>query len=269
MVGIYKITSPSAKVYIGQSWKMKERHKSYRNSGAKKQLALQNSFLKYGSKNHLYECIAELPSDVDQKVLDTYEILYWQLYKDCGVKMLNIKEPGKGGRLSEEMKRKKSVAMLGRKLHTEESKKKISIANTGNKYSLGTKRTQEQCAALSARMKGRVVKEISIERRKQTMNGRVIEPHNKGKKASDEVRANISKSKLLYFKTHSHSRKIDRNSDAIRDLIKDYIDNILPVSELIIKHKVSASFITKLINEKGIPLRNKRSSNGGLRNRRY
>lgn len=106
MIGIYKITSPSGNVYIGQSWEIEKRIARYRTSAHKKQVKIYNSLQKYGVDKHLFEVVHQLPEDIPQEVLDKYEILYWQLYKDCGIEMLNIREPGRGGRNSEETRAK-------------------------------------------------------------------------------------------------------------------------------------------------------------------
>lgn len=123
IIGIYKITSPSGKIYIGQSWNIKRRFARYKCGDCKKQSAIYRSFLKHGTKNHTFEIICELSEDITQEVLDRYEVLYWQAYKDCGIKMLNSKDPGNGGKW------------------TEEAKERIRGANNHN---FGKKRTQEK-----------------------------------------------------------------------------------------------------------------------------
>lgn len=107
-IGIYKITSPSGKVYIGQSWTIEERWYKYSGELIKKQTKIYNSIKKYGLDTHTFKIIHELPQDCTQEIMDNYEILYWQLYKDCGIEMLNIREPGRGGRNSAETRRKMS-----------------------------------------------------------------------------------------------------------------------------------------------------------------
>jgi group I intron endonuclease len=105
MIGIYKITSPSGKIYIGQAWNIKKRFQSYKClNKASIGTHLYNSFLKHEVKNHLFEVIQHLPSDVEQEILDWYEIFYIQQYKECGFEMLNIKEGGSHGKHSEETK---------------------------------------------------------------------------------------------------------------------------------------------------------------------
>lgn len=107
MTGIYKITNPLGKVYIGQAWNIKKRFQTY-NCLNKLSIGthLYNSFLKHEIKNHKFEIVYELPKDVEQETLDEYEIFYIQQHKDCGFKMLNIKEGGSHGKHSEETKRK-------------------------------------------------------------------------------------------------------------------------------------------------------------------
>jgi hypothetical protein len=134
------------------------------------------SFNEYGIEYHSLKILHELPKDVDQPILDTYEILYISQYKDCGIKMLNIQTGGinytrtegekekirkslLGHRhteeskqkmrekrnslaMSEETKRKISDAKRGFK-HSEETKKKMSLALIGNKRTAGKNLTEE------------------------------------------------------------------------------------------------------------------------------
>ena len=59
MIGIYKITSPSGKVYIGQSRNIENRFLQYKNKHCRFQFRLYNSFNKYGVENHVFEIIEE------------------------------------------------------------------------------------------------------------------------------------------------------------------------------------------------------------------
>jgi len=100
MIGIYKITNPTGKVYIGQSWNINKRKVFYSNLLCKRQVKIYNSLKKYGWENHKFEIVHELPFDITQIILDTYEILYLQKYNECGFKMLNIRGGGSKGKLS-------------------------------------------------------------------------------------------------------------------------------------------------------------------------
>ena len=76
MIGIYKITSPTGKVYIGQSINIENRFKSYKWYKAKKQTLLNRSFLKYGVENHLFEILTEC----DKTQLHKLETYYQELF---------------------------------------------------------------------------------------------------------------------------------------------------------------------------------------------
>ncbi len=117
MVAIYKITSPSNKVYIGKSKNFYSRLSSYRNlvrhSIGRK---LYNSFMKYGFNTHRIEIIHDLPKDVSHDVLNVYEKAYIKFYKEAGIVLLNLTDGGDGS--------------FGFK-HTEEGKRKISNVTKG------------------------------------------------------------------------------------------------------------------------------------------
>jgi len=176
MVGIYKITSPSEKVYIGQSWDLENRLYRYTCSPSrhKYQVLLFNSFMKYGSTNHRMEIVQELPKDVSQEVLDNYEIFFIEQYRESGILLLNLQKGGKGGKHSEESKLKMSVAHTGKKL-SKDHVAKIVNANTGKKRS---------------------------EEYKQKMS-----EFHKGKIQSEETKEKISSNKKEYFKTHTVHNK--------------------------------------------------------------
>lgn len=171
MTGIYKIQSPSNRVYIGQSWNIENRKKNYVKCNCKGQPSLYNSILKYGFASHSFDIVQSLPEDISQNILDNYEIFFIEQYKAAGVNMLNIKEGGSHGKHSEESKKKVSENNKGNKKwlgkkHSDISKEKIRLyrtgkklssehiaiikkVNTGNKHSLGFKHTIETKKKLS------------------------------------------------------------------------------------------------------------------------
>jgi group I intron endonuclease len=113
-VGIYKITSPSGKVYIGQSWNVFHRWADYGKKTAKSQRMLCFSFNKYGKRAHKFELVHELPQDINQYTLDHYEQIYMDAYRGVGVTLLNAREAGSNGKLSEEAKKRVSEALIGK-----------------------------------------------------------------------------------------------------------------------------------------------------------
>ncbi len=174
MVGIYKITSPTGKIYIGQSWNLQQRANAYKQLKCTKQPKLHSSLLKHGWADHTFEIIHTLPTDIDQTILNTYETLYWQQYLDCNFQMLNIKEPGSNGKHSQESKQKITNSKLGKK-RSAETVKKVANSLKGIKRSsevirrrietrkrIGTNKKQ------SERMTGHKQPKETIEKRKQT-----------------------------------------------------------------------------------------------------
>ena len=78
MIEIYKIISPSGRIYIGQTLNIERRRKSYYSDNCSKcQPKLFNSIKKYGFKNHLFEIIEEC----NQELLNERE-RHWQEYYD-------------------------------------------------------------------------------------------------------------------------------------------------------------------------------------------
>jgi len=70
--GIYKITSPTNKIYIGQSIDIFNRWNQYKKlkSSIKQQPKIYNSLKFYGINNHTFEIIEECPiSQLDKKEL--------------------------------------------------------------------------------------------------------------------------------------------------------------------------------------------------------
>lgn len=150
MVGIYKITNPKGKIYIGQSINIEKRWKYYISesyNNRDKQTKLFNSLRKYGPENHVFEIIEEcLVEELNEKEI------YWGGYYQCTDlnKGLNLRELGKQGVWTKEAKIKLSKSHLGKHKHTDESKRKISESLKGSK------RTKEQLIGWGERRKGKI-----------------------------------------------------------------------------------------------------------------
>ena len=135
-VGIYKITSPSGRVYVGQSINIEKRFREYlKVKNCRSQRKLYNSFKKYGVKNHKFEIL---------EICKTYQLnkkeRFYQEKFDVIKKGLNCrltKTKSKSGRLSEETRQKMSLSSLGSKnsffgkKHSKKNIKKISQASKG------------------------------------------------------------------------------------------------------------------------------------------
>jgi group I intron endonuclease len=130
--GIYKITSITNKVYIGQSRNIANRKNTYRfiKSGCKKQTYLYRSLKKYGWEGHTFDVVYELPPDICQDDLDSLEQLFMDMYRNAGVELLNIRDGGSRGKHSDITREKQSKAKKGTKL-PDYVKKKMSESHKG------------------------------------------------------------------------------------------------------------------------------------------
>jgi len=171
MIGIYKITNPSKKVYIGQSINIKKRFNDYNKmANCKSQTILYRSFLKYGISNHKFEIIEECEmSELNEKeryYQDLYSVLKnglncrltnsfdrsGRLSEETKLKLSNSK---KGKKMSDEFKLNKSIKFIGNlnimynKKHTIESKLKMSKTRNPNKHFLGVSWAKERNKYLS------------------------------------------------------------------------------------------------------------------------
>lgn len=134
--GIYKITSPSGRIYIGESKDVIKRWRGYKRLGCKSQPKLQRSFLKYGTKEHTFEIIEEcLFEDLlcrERYYQDFYDVLNGGL--NC-----KLTECGEQKQIhSEEMKDKmrgENNPMFGKK-QSEESIKLRALQISGEKHYL-------------------------------------------------------------------------------------------------------------------------------------
>lgn len=104
-IGIYKITSPSGKIYIGQSSNIENRKYYYEKLHCTKQIKLYNSIKKYGWDNHTFDIIEEC----SLKQLNEREIYWGQYYDVLGEKGLNLRLGDANGLCSEETKQKIGV----------------------------------------------------------------------------------------------------------------------------------------------------------------
>lgn len=146
MIGIYLITSPSGRAYIGQTRNFKRRIKNYRNLRNSGQPLLFNSFNKYGFDSHEIKIIHELPVDVTQDVLNKYEEYYLDAYRSAGFRMMNVRGAGSNGAISESTKKKISIANTGKLKgvkQSEDHKRKRSLSMLGKTIWLGKKHKEE------------------------------------------------------------------------------------------------------------------------------
>lgn len=165
---IYKITSPTGRIYIGQTidWSRRQNHYKYFR-GNTKSMAVVRSINKHGWDNHekevLHECLPEELNDL--------EIYYIELYQTFNSKYgMNLRTGGNGNFIvSDETRKKLSISHLGqvawskglttkddpRLIRSEEFKKNVSERMMGKQIFLGGTQTEETRKKISNTMKGR------------------------------------------------------------------------------------------------------------------
>jgi group I intron endonuclease len=180
MIGIYKITSPAGRIYIGQSTDIDYRFSSYKRLKCKPQLRIYNSFMKHGVDNHVFEIVEECsPESLNERER------YWQdFYNVLGKEGLNcllVSTDSLQRVLSDEMKSRISASLTGFK-HSEESRVKISKGLTGRPVSDETRRklsesnknkhrSPETARKISEALKGRKIPKEVIDKRSKNQSG--------------------------------------------------------------------------------------------------
>lgn len=194
-IGIYKITSPTGKTYIGQSINIEKRLVSYKKLDCKRQPAIYKSLVKYGYENHKFEII----SICEASELNNKERYYQDLYDATGRYGLNCRltvSTDRSGNFSEES-RKRMIGSRKGKLLSNEHKLKISISHKGKKLSeehilsikkssKHLKHSEETKAILRAKNLGKKMSEQAKTK---------MSIASKGRKASEETKLKLSERK--------------------------------------------------------------------------
>src|ERR1700760_3657451 len=217
MVAIYKITSPSGKVYIGQSRAVEKRWKAYRRlSGAQFQPVLIRSFEKYRVEAHEFLIIHILPTDILQEDLDRYEQFYMDAYRAAHIQLMNVKGAGSKGLLSDETKRKISISGKGRVV-SEETRRKISDRQKGKKRNLSPETVEKLASIMRGKpglRKGVKLTPDQIERIRQSKTGKKQSPESNLKrslklkgKANPNMRRTFSEDTRLKLRIAQQARR--------------------------------------------------------------
>ncbi len=147
MICIYKITSPTGRIYIGQSKVFELRIKNYKKLRCKTQPKLFKSFLKHGIERHKFEVLEEcVIADLTEK-----EQFYIRKFDACSTFNLNCKGDYFVTYFSEETISKMRQSHLGQtsymagKNHSESTRLKMSHSKMGNTNKKGTKVSKEGC----------------------------------------------------------------------------------------------------------------------------
>lgn len=232
MYCIYRITNKiNGKTYIGQH-KYTDLNDDYMGSGK----ILKQSIKKYGIENFEKEI---LYSRIQYKeTADDMEKFAIAKERVIGKAEYNIADGGQGGNLGEEVNKKISEAMKGKKKPpiSEETRKKMSVANSGRHHTEETKRkisagnkgkhrTEEQKRHHSEVTKGKpawnkgksgYLSEESRKKMSEAKKGKTT--WNKGKRLSEKTKRKISETLKGRHHTEETKRKMSErcHSDETR-----------------------------------------------------
>lgn len=204
---VYKITSPSGRIYVGSTLNVPKRKSAYRCLSIPSQTKIYRSLLKYGFESHSFEVICECTYDNVREKEAYYGILFNTLCPNKGLNC-NLPKHGEGiSAISENTRGKMRIAKLGRKLSLEH-RKKISNSNVGKH---NKKRTPEQNDRNRIAQTGKKLSQEHKEKLRITSTGRKhslesiekIKLINKGRKHTAE---HIAKNRAAQLKRAENLR---------------------------------------------------------------
>lgn len=176
IVGIYKITSPTGRIYVGQSINIYFRFNEYNKLKCKGQVRLYSSFNKHGVHNHTFEIIEECSvENLNERERHWQE--YYNVLSKKGLNCVLTNTSSKSGVHSNDVRTKIGLGNKGKK-RSDEVKLKISKSRKG------------KCSGKDHPLYGKNMNyEWRMKLSKAKSNGK---HHLLGKNLSDNWRKNIS-----------------------------------------------------------------------------
>lgn len=257
---IYKMTSPTNRVYIGLTSNLIKRKSFYKKLlDDSDQPLISKSILKYGFDNHNFQIIDTFQGNLSEAYSKEIFWIRTNMSNKCKypeINGLNLTNGGKGSsghKLSKEKRKRLSEARKGRKInrvwtieqrlacgilnkgrkHTEESKRKISEASKGNTNCKGKKLSPERIEFL---------RKLSIGNKYNL--GRKHSKEEKDKRAASIKLSHTEEWKLNHSKilTKANGRPI-LQYDINNNLIKEYPSAVLAEKELNLKRHYIKYFL--------------------------
>lgn len=227
--GIYKITSPSGRVYVGSSKDIYFRWGYYKRLACKGQTKLYNSLLKYGPENHTFEIIAI--EDVENIL--KYEHILGALYNVLDVeKGLNLILPGYDDVAtvySQETRDKMSNSMKGKPSHIRGKKRSPETIEKIRLSRIGKRHSKETISKLIAAKQNiseetkRKMSESQINRERTSEEIENFAQLNIGRKHTEETKLKISLSHTGKSFTEEHRKNISLTKQNMSQETKDKI----------------------------------------------
>jgi group I intron endonuclease len=212
--GVYKITSPTGKIYIGQTKNLRARLKKYSNLNCQKQPKLYSSLIKHGFENHSVEVLI-LTDNMDE--LNEKEIFFINEFKTYDTKNgLNLTKGGEGMRKQHSEKTKKRISEGVKNsekykliMASNEYREKLSKSLLGHKsYNKGIKRSEQDVLKIKEGIKNHYQK-------------------NPTRKHTEFSKIKMSESRKGHNNNNSKKRKIIYDGEIYNFDCQKYIKNFL------------------------------------------
>lgn len=182
IVYIYKVTSPSGRIYVGSTLNYKRRLRDYRNLNCKTQIKLLYSFEKYSVDNHIFDIVEECSFEM-RNIRESFWGMTFNVLGEEGLNCVlpkseiyqgiseDTRQKHRDLPRSEEVLQRLRTNFLGRK-HTPESIEKCRVSKLGNPSFTGKKHKPETLLKMSKAQKGKIISNESKEKRRQTLASR-------------------------------------------------------------------------------------------------
>lgn len=247
IIGIYKITSPIGRVYIGQSVDIERRWKRYRRYDSEKQTRLHRSLLKHGVESHIFEIL----ETCEKEELNDKEIYYINFFNSFNNEMgLNLNGGGGNYKISDETKERMRISRIGRKL-SESHKRRITEKLIGRECSESTRNK------IGDSNRGRVFTDEHKEKLRNAKLGRKLSDEhiekiklaNAGFRHSDETKLKISLAHTGKILSKEHREKLSKSHMGQRNNVgfkhsEEYKEKMRKINSIpIIQMDLNGNFI--------------------------
>lgn len=236
---IYKLINKiNGMHYIGQTWQTLEK-RWHAGGGYRSCIYIERAIKKYGKDNFYYEVLSHA---ITQEEADKLEDMFIEMYDSVNPqKGYNIRGGGSRGKLSEQTKQKISLANTGKKA-TEEAKHKSSISHKGQHSSPNTEFKKGKRYSPETEFKTGLIPWIKGKKLSEVKPDYVV--WNKGIKGS--VKPNSGSFKKGQ---PSHNKK-QFTEIQIQD-IKDKRSSGATLKSIAVEYNVDRSVITRILSELG------------------
>jgi hypothetical protein len=200
---------------------------------------------------------------VSQEVMDTYEQLYMDLYRDAGIPLLNSREAGSKGKLSEETKKRVSDSLKGNvpwnkglkgvvKMSEEtRAKMRESAKNVCQKWKIGSKMPETTREALRKANTGSKRTEEQRKRLSDAMKGKPYHGKNNGKVRTKECRELHRQIQIARTDNKGESHHLSKfTNEQILEIRAKYIPRVYTTYMLAKEYGMSKTNIKDIINRK-------------------